>query len=409
MNNNKRLTLLVTGLLSLQQGAIGQDSSTANPALEDVNEATVVGRDRRWSFGLGVGVEYDDNIYRTPDNEVDSFLFHIRPRFQWEALQGPNRYTVNYQAEAGFYSEGSDDNYFDQVLSAQAAFSPDIRHNFNIDGEIASSHDPFGVERTEGEERDDQDPDKWLSWRLGGRYLFGAPEARGNLELRGGYYRKEYTNNENETNFLDFRNINLGTSFFYRVAPATRAVISADFVDTKYDDDLGGTNNRDAQTYRLRGGITWLATAKTSGELLGGYYWTEYDDPDRNNSEGFDWRINVNWLPRTYSTVTLTSGLEFVEGNTVDTDTIETRDIGLSWQHQWQDRLSSNVFVDYINADHQGIDRKDDIWEFGASLNYSLGRNYELSGGYRYTDRDSNEDEFDFSRNILFVDFNAEF
>ena len=405
MNHKTRVALLMTGLVSLQSG-LAQDTID-NQNAEAVDETTV-GRDRQWSLGIGIGWEYDDNIYRTPNNETDSHKIHIRPRFQWEGLQGPNRYTLNYQAEAGFFSENNDDNYFDQVLSAQAAFNPDVRHSFNIDGSITSSHDPFGLERTEGLERDDQDdPDKWYAWGIGGKYLFGAPEARGNLEFRGGYYRKEYTNNHEYTDFMDYQTFDLGSSFFYRVAPATRAVFSADYTDTSYDNRLDGSNDRDFQTYRLRAGVTWLATAKTSGEILGGYFWNDFDS--REDNEGFDWRVNVNWLPRTYSTVTLTSGLSFVEGNTTETNTIETRDIGINWQHQWRDRVSSNVFADYINADHKGIDREDDIWSFGASVNYALGRNYNLNGGYRYTDRDSNDDAYDFSRNVFFLDFNAEF
>lgn len=407
MNNKMIAALLVSGCLSTAL-AIAQDDSEVD--VGSVNEDTQLGRDRSWSVGVGVGLEYDDNIYRSSSNEEDAFKVHIRPAFQWELPLGPFRYALNLQADIGLFDADTNDNdYFDQVLGGQIGWSPDIRHNFNLAGQFTTSHDPLGTIRTDGLVDEDADPDKWYSWSLDGKYLFGAPEARANLEFAGGYGQKKYTNNRNQTRFLDQDSFNFGGALYYRVGPATRAVVSADYDRVQYDDEVGGDNDRDRSTYRLRGGVTWLATAKTSGEVLGGYYWTRYDDSSRSNSEGFDWRINVNWLPRTYSTVTLTSGLSFEEGNSTATNTVETRDIGVSWEHQWQDRISSSLFADYINADHEGIDREDDIWQMGASVNYQLGRNYSLDGGYRYTNRDSNDDIYDFSRNVFFVDFNAEF
>ena len=407
MNNKSQMALLLAGLVSLQ-GSLAQDALD-DPAIEDVDEATMLGRDRTWRLGLGIAAEYDDNIYRTPENEENSFKVQLRPRFQWEMPLGPFRYTLNLQTEFGFFDAESSNDYFDQVLSAQVGWSPDIRHNFNFGGSFTTSHDPLGTNRTDSIVDEDQDPDEWYQWSLDGKYLFGAPEARGNLEFRGGYARKAYTNNEEVTNFLDRRTFNLGSSFYYRVAPATRAVISADYEDTDYDDTRTDGGDRGFQVYRLRAGVTWLATAKTSGEVLGGYYWTDFEDSSQGDSEGFDWRININWLPRTYSTFTLTSGLNFVDGNTRDTTTVETRDVGLSWDHQWRDRIGSNAYVEYIRADHEGIDREDSILGFGASVDYALGRNYGLGAGYRFTDRDSDDDIYDFSRNVFFVEFNAEF
>jgi hypothetical protein len=194
-----------------------------------------------------------------------------------------------------------------------------------------------------------------------------------------------------------------GTAF-YRVAPKTRALFEVRYND--YDYKLGSsTLDSDAMAYLL--GLTWDATAKTSGIAKLGYSNKEFDDSSRDDVSGSIWEVGVNWQPRTYSTFSLNTRRSAEEGSQGAEDAIDTTRTGINWNHEWTSRVSSDVGYTYIDEDYEGIDRKDETDEFALGLNYELRRWVDVGVGYKYQDVESkgvNTSAADtYDRNIFMV------
>ena len=61
--------------------------------------------------------------------------------------------------------------------------------------------------------------------------------------------------------------------------------------------------------------------------------------------------------------------------------------------------LVANLRAEYIASDFTGSNRTDDTIELGAELDWYMHKNWLFSIGYVYEDRDSTDDNFDYSRN----------
>ena len=81
--------------------------------------------------------------------------------------------------------------------------------------------------------------------------------------------------------------------------------------------------------------------------------------------------------------------------------------VGLEVQHELLRNVLLNGTLDYTRDDFQGTGRTDNVYGAGAGVSYLLNRNLTLDATYRFTKRDSDDNDVEFDRNIVLVGFTA--
>jgi hypothetical protein len=360
---------------------------------------------------VSVGFLYDDNVYRTPNNEKSATAYLIRPGVNFAIASGASQYSLGYSGEVAEYDSGSRDDYFDNTFDGSAKIEMGSRHHIDLDAEYKMAHDAFGEARTAGTPASNRDLDKWNLGNADLQYTFGALTAPFNLSLRAGEQDKEYSSNRTDTKFLDYSKDRLGAGALYRLSPKTALTLDYDHYDINYDHVRVGSTKRDGEIQEVLAGAKWAVTAKTVGYLKVGYYSRDFDASSRKDVDGIDWIADIAWSPRSYSTFVLETGRLIRESYFDNEDFINTQLVGVKWQHDWSGRTKSNLGVTYYDLDFVGgtPHRQEENWKYQGELSHALTRLWTAKVGFETNNRDSNVNSFDYDKNVVYVGLDGTF
>jgi len=357
---------------------------------------------------LSVDESYDDNVWDAPSDTTNgtqsSWVTRITPAFILKAQDRQNVYQFGYKLTREEVHSSKDDSHTDHEVSALAHMEFNARNRLDLKAtfqDLTQRRDAVNnfLNETGNESK---------SYNLGGKYGFGAKTSKGQVEvgLNRGWLR--FDNNydtgsltrESERDVWDF-----DTTFYYRVAPKTRWLAEFQHHDFDYLDS-NSILDGESQIYRV--GITWDATAKTSGTLKIGQERKTFDDPGESTVTNPSWDASITWLPRTYSTFTLTTKSLIEEGSSTENH-IETESTSLAWNHRWGVKFSTELKYTYENQDYIGDindSREDKIQKVKVGLNYHFRRWADVGLHYEYYDDESNVDAAEYDRNVVGINLN---
>ena len=358
---------------------------------------------------LEVAVKRDSNIAIVPDplRKADT-IWYLRPALRLEAKQGVNLYDVTYRGEYGRYDSQKTDNFNNHDLAARANMTFDARNNLKLGLQYQDKVDPRGTLNLAATPT----PNEYRQSSGTGLYTYGAEDAKGKLELQGGYYDKRYLNNRDlGTAALDHTRTDYGGTFLWRVMPKSYATFN---LRQSIFDYKEATSTLDSKNTYAFVGIRWEATAATSGRFALGNVTKKFDaagqDAGRKDLSGLGWEGGITWKPLTYSSVDFLTQRMPVDSTGLGNFTINQA-YQVLWTHAWSSRVSSNLTGSYSNdkfnnapvAAAGGADREDTTKSVGLRLSYAMRRWLKMGAEYIYTLRDSNDNNFDYKRNQLML------
>lgn len=389
---------------------VGYDTAlnrTPQEAIESIPGFTAGGLQIVPTIGLSLG--YDDNITRASFNEISSWFYMISPAIRAELPSDRSVLGVTLGADFVRYQDSPIDDRDFWYLRGEWAWDISPRQNLNLFAQYAEGADQRGEGRRQGDAGlIELAPDEWQRTDFGGMWDYGAVGARGRLTLRGGVSELEYTNNRDDflggTQDLDRDWWYGGGTFYWRVAPKTSLLADYQYTDMNYQEET--QSDSEMHTWML--GLTWDATARTSGRISYGDQKRSFDDPTAVDYSGPVWLASVSWRPRTYSLFTLTGSRSTQEPNGQG-DYVLRQDITLSWAHDWATRFGTHVDIGYGEDEYRPDGRQDEIWYWGAGLRYTY--NPHLRFGFSVTgyDRSSEDPEFDYQRMVYLLTLEASF
>ena len=359
---------------------------------------------------LDVAARYVDNLFRLDEDKKSTWVTEYTPKLLTWLQDGNNTYSLSYQLEDSHYASSHDDDFTDHRANLDLHHEFNVRNVLNINGEYYDGHEERGTGLTEGEIAELIDePVEYESNRIGGDYTYGNRLSRGRLELAARTVSYEYKNFRNFTRFRDRDADTYGATFFWKIGPKTDALLEVRAIDNDYDKvnplDSAGTLDSEEMNYLV--GLSWDATAKTTGSIKVGAYDREYDSSGRSDDDGFQWEVDVTWKPRTYSSINLNTRRVSQETNGLG-DFIDTSEYAVAWDHKWTLRSRTRMSFLYGDDDYSGVERSDDRIELEASFSHELKRWLDLGFGYRFEQRDSNArslgESLDYTQNIFFVE-----
>lgn len=201
----------------------------------------------------------------------------------------------------------------------------------------------------------------------------------------------------------DFRDREQFTQFLrlgYDVSPDTNVYIEGTLNQRKYDQQPPLVAlNRDSDGYSVVVGSEFRLTNLAQGGVFVGYQKQEYDDPTLSNIDGIAFGANVDWFVTPLTTIRFEAASTIEETISAGASGYTDNSAGLRVDHELMRNVILGGYASYANLDYKGISRDDDLIKAGLGIDYLLNRNLSLRLGYDYTDRDSNVNTFDYTRN----------
>ena len=341
---------------------------------------------------VGFGAGYDSNVLLSKNNERSSKFGVLSPGFRVDARSPHSVLQLDQQWQIGRYADSHNDDYNDNSTHASADVAFNQRTFGRAGFDYISGHDPRGsTDRAISPK-----PDEYKVFSPNATFAFGAPGAQGRVETYYSFARKRYDNNRSVTIFSDRDTSEYGAAFYMRVGPKTYGLVEARQTDIDYK----VANANSGRERRFYGGVSWEATALTTGTLKVGQLKREFDGPVPSQT-ATSWEGYVTWAPRTYSTFQLLTSRQTSESTGLG-HFILTEAWQLSWNHQWTNVWQTGVSGRWQRDEYQGFDRRDDTSVLGLRVGYKARRWLTLGAEYTYTKRDSNLN-FDYDKNFYLL------
>lgn len=360
---------------------------------------------------------HDDNIHATKKSRKSSWVTVVEPTFTLGLDRAKSAYQLKYRMSSKNYHSDNDSSHIDHHITADTGFEFNSRNRLLLKA---------GYHKLESSSSDnvsapgDFKNDKWNTKNIGGVYTFGAQTARTQVDFGANYEELRYDNNRNDASGMRLnkdseRDATSGRiTGYYAIAPKTKLLLEGRYTDYDYKSN----SDRDSKNKALLAGVTWEATAKTTGTVKIGREKKDYKKSAYSDKSMGMWEAGVDWAPLTYSTFSLKTRRGFDEGTTgVDfdgldeidhvTSSIKTADTSLGWKHYWMDRLYSEAEYRHVDRKYQNVNRTDKIDQYGLGLTYEARRWLDIGIGFKHRENDSDLDSRSYKRNIYALTFNA--
>jgi hypothetical protein len=348
---------------------------------------------------LGAAFGHDDNLFLSHTNEKGSSLYVVSPGVKVDARDANKVFQLGYQGQIGRYTSSSDDNYVDHTARAQFDMALDAHNFVKIGYDYIRSHDPRGsTDRPIA-----GSPDKYRQSDPYVTYALGAPGAQGRVELYYSDPYRRYLNNRQFTTANDREMQDYGGAFYWRVMPRTYVMVEARGTNIRYD-VAGSPLSADERRYY--GGVSWEATAATTGTIKVGQLRRDFRNEDQPTFSGASWEGLISWAPRSYSKFDFYTARQTNESTGLGRFILSSLG-GVTWTHSWSSYVSTAVDARYQKDDYQGFDRNDRSVVLGVKAAYRFRRWLTLGAEYAHSNRDSNLDIFDYDKNIYLLTLTA--
>lgn len=367
----------------------------------------VAGIDFQGQVGLNYG--QDSNVTHQPwsQNEISSTWQSVNPMFRAIGERHEDRYQLMYSGDYRSYNQSSADNYADHFFSFSGNWRFGQMQGFKLDVQETLGHEQRGRDTTEGflpnqfREFGVTSPLRTRLFNAVGRYSYGAPEGRGQLETALSYKQLRFSDlgtvaaaDDDFYQYVrdqEWHEPGLVVELFDLYSKQTRFRYSAITNLRRYELHPVKDNNE----YYLLYGVKSQLTGKTSIDAnVSWLYKTFINNPGSAAFSGLNWNIKGVWKPLKQSEVSLHSEQRIKDPSEVGGYILVT-EYGLAWTHHWWvDRFSTTVDYAYHTEDYknQANHRKDreGLLTLSASYDFRPSINFEIK--YQIDTLKSNKD-----------------
>ena len=355
---------------------------------------------------ITVSEVYDDNVFADPDDEEDDFITLLQPRVRVASNFPRHGLGLTVGSDVAFFASESDENYQDFFLTG------DGRLDITRESALSAST-TIGRFHQGRDDPEDVGADEISTFfRYGGEVSFEQLFNRLNYRLTGRVDRVEFEESFDED--LDRTEYDALARVGFFVSPRFNTFVEGRYNVEDRDVEPGDLVNgapvlfdRDAHGWEARLGTEVDITAVLFGEAFVGYRQQYYDEDAFEDDDGISFGADLTWNPTLLTTLALSGGADFVPTAVGDASANFRSLVALDVDHELLRNLLIGGGVSYIRDDFDRIDRVDDTFNIGANITYILNRNLAVEGAYLFTDRSSDLDAEEFTRNRITLSLTA--
>ena len=346
-----------------------------------------------------LGSGRNDNVLSTNTDQISSNFLRFEPQLVAEFKNKGDRYTALAWLAGTRYADIAEENVTNSEfkVAGDNYFSSRARAGWSI-GRIDNADARGATKRSLS-----TTPDRWHANSLDARLIYGAPEAPGRFEVDLARQVKAYENNRDVTTLGDLTLNSFAGRGFYRLGTRTLALAEFRQAKANYASAVSTDSNTERRYYA---GVTWEATAATTGIVKLGRMTKDFDLASRPSYSGGSWEATARWAPRTYSVFDLTTGRATADATGFGNYTLNTS-TDLVWNHAWTQSLNSRVAVGSLSTDFVGTARTDRATNYALTVDYAVLRWLKIGADFARTDNASNDASAAYKRNIIMLTLNA--
>lgn len=348
--------------------------------------------------GVHAGIGYDDNITLSRTNKKSSMISTLTPTIAIGLEGARHIYYAVYRGNYGVYSADAVNNYETHNFGLTAADDWSTRLRTTLAYDYLRGADARGATATAVDA-----PDTWQVQTLRGSASYGAPDAQGMIQGNAGWSGRRYISNRDLTAIRDYDQLDLGATFYYRVAPKTRVLTEIRRGQITHDRDPAA----DSEEMHYLVGVTWDATAKTRGGVRFGYMTKKFENSPALDISTPTYEADVSWAPTAYSSVNLSATRTFTEAIDTGSNFIVNNAGTVTWNHLWYAGILSAVAYGYSRQSQEGLGRTDTFQNFGVKASYPLRRLVRVGAEFRHEARGSTDPSIEYKRNLTLITIEA--
>jgi len=344
--------------------------------------------------------EYNDNWYRSEENELEFWVTRIWAGFGFGAYTGRSSASLNLSFGPQFhYSPDSNANASNQDYWAAAA---DLALAYRLSSRVTGSLvNRFTLTREPAStDQFSEETSRQLYWR---NQL--TPSLRYDLAEKGSItlsYQSDVllwvsNTDEGQEDSAEHRGI-LG--IVYYLNSRNHLGLNSSISRRTYDED-----NSDYYAYTGKFTFWHEFNSYFSGRGGLGYQYRDYDSNDLDDQGKIVFDVGLNGA--TDRTMLDLSFVRDLVSFTTDDQYYSAYRINLFLQRKFQEALRAYAGGFYQNSDYQNSSREDDTYSVNVGFGYRFFRRFiEFSVEYGYRERDSNEPGRDYEENRVFFRLN---
>lgn len=249
---------------------------------------------------LNTQLSHEDNIRRSPksDRQTDSILA-LQPTLPLRWHIGKHSIDLTYTGDYAKYFKHSKLDYDSHELSSQLSLDLDNRLNSQLELGHNRNHYVPG-DNNIAATNIDESLNRWQENHLKASLTYGTAASQGQLKIE--FKHKQRRHDNDSLSALDINQTSLSTHFYYRLTKKTRLPFQVSI--TKYDyQDLPLAFSPNSTSYTYLTGLSWEATAKSTGILQFGWLNKHYEQTLFHDTTMFTLLIDGIWEPNTYTKV----------------------------------------------------------------------------------------------------------
>jgi hypothetical protein len=191
----------------------------------------------------------------------------------------------------------------------------------------------------------------------------------------------------------------------YFISPRINVFLQGGF--EREQRDASNRTGQDNNVYSAGVGTAIDFTGLLFGEAFVGWSVQEYDESDFDSEEGLNYGVNLTWNPTALTSLRLNGSGGFTPSD-VGSSNLESQ-IGLRVDHELLRNVLIGGQVRYTRDDFQNASgRVDNRFDVGPDITYLINRYLSVGAGYVFTKQDSDDNEEEFTRNVISLRLTAQ-
>ncbi|MEZ5935061.1 MAG: outer membrane beta-barrel protein [Alphaproteobacteria bacterium] len=344
------------------------------------------------------GMLYDDNVDADDDERDEDVFLTLSPSVRAQSIYARHSLGFGAGATAGTALKDTGDDFFDwrigadgridlsrkSKLSAAVGYTRDVEDDEDIDAEDASGDTPI------------HNIDASLGYDVSGeRVGFGVGGSVSRRDVEGDDFADR-----------DRTAYGLNASVRYKWSEDLSISGGPAYRYSTFDEDVADDgDSRDAEEYSFQIGAGYRASRTISTRAAIGYSILTFEDPDRDNDDSATGSAGLTWAPGNGTTLDLEAsrslGISIADNEDARTTTSGSATLAHSLSLGSRSAITSSLGVSVTHV--SDLDRTDKGLVAGLTYGYRLAEHAVFTASYRFSQRDSEDEEADYYRNLLSV------
>ncbi len=349
-----------------------------------------------------ISAEFTDNVLNNASETSDTALL-VEPEMTYLGLVGKHKFLLNYNGKFANYTKDSDLSYNEHKFSVNARLDHSHRINTEFQLDFDKEIETPGTTNTSTQSLTDFN--KYRNISALARLSLGQRTSIGQLIFSYRHSERDYTNNQQE--YRDFDQDEYIATFLYRVTPKTRLLFQVSSAEYNYDTQQNNslTFNQSSTQKTYLAGLDFAVSTQITGRFKIGYQDKDYDDVRFNDISGLSYLLDGTWKPTIFTHITFSATRQTTESAQVNEGGFLSTSYAINLSHQLTSRSTITTKLSRDNDDVVftlgSADRTDKRNTINIGLSHSLRTWLDIKLVYKYQEKTSNSEIFEFQTNSL--------